>query len=57
MQTLPIIALIDARAATADRLHGSRLDDSRRQPRRKRSEKATRSTGGAWTGSPSSVTA
>ena len=76
MNSFPIIAVIDARAATAGRLQGARTDDPQqrpapphrapvasvtgrpaRQPSRKRSEKATRSTGGAETGSPSKVTA
>ena len=64
MDILPVIALMDARTATDRRLRGARRDDPRnrtaapqRQPNRKRSENATRSTGGAKTGSPSSVTA
>ena len=64
MDILPVIALMDSRAATRRRLHGARRDDRMvaasappPQPSRKRSEKATRSTGGAETGSPSSVTA
>jgi hypothetical protein len=73
MNALPIIALIDARTAAADGLRGARVDDPQErpvrrrttprssrpvaQPSRKRSEKATRSTGGAKTGSPSKVTA
>ena len=63
MHTMPFIAVIDARAATAGRLRGARLDDPQvhaavaAQPSRKRSEKATRSTGGATTCSPSRVTA
>ena len=63
MNSMPIIALIDARAATARGLSGARTDDPQAraaapvQPRRKRSEKETRSTGGAVTGSPSRVTA
>jgi hypothetical protein len=64
MDILPVIALMDARTATDRRLRGARRDDARTpaaarraQPSRKRSENATRSTGGAKTGSPSSVTA
>jgi len=64
MDILPVIALIDAQTATGRRLGGARRDDPRvrpvapaAQPSRKRSENATRSTGGAKTGSPSSVTA
>ena len=67
MDTFPIIAFIDAHTATSRRVRGARTDDrSERtarvpadaaQPRRKRSENATRSTGGAPTGSPSRVTA
>jgi hypothetical protein len=64
MDILPVIALMDSRTATRRRLHGARRDDrmvaapaAPSQPSRKRSEKATRSTGGAKTGSPSSVTA
>ena len=52
---LPIVHL-EAQAATRRALAGSRRDDPRRQPSRNRSEKATRSTGGAPIGSPSSVT-
>ena len=69
MDILPIIAFMDARTAAARELRGARTDDpqerrgrrgpdpGRNQPSRKRSEKATRSTGGAKTGSPSKVTA
>ena len=65
MDILPVIALMDARTATDRHLHHPRPDGRgtrvtrllHRQPSRKRSEKATRSAGGAKTGSPSNVTA
>jgi hypothetical protein len=56
MHSILPIAQFEIQAATRRALAGSRHDDPRRQPSRKRSEKATRSRGGAPTGSPSSET-
>jgi hypothetical protein len=56
MHSILPIAHFEVQAATRRALAGSRRDDPRRQPSRKRSEKAIRSTGGTPTGSPSSVT-
>jgi hypothetical protein len=55
MHTILPIAHIEALRVTRRALAGARLDDPR-QPSRYRSEKATRSTGGAPIGSPSSET-
>ncbi len=42
MQTLPIIAFIDARAATAGRIHGARTDDPQLRPTRRRTTRPPR---------------
>jgi hypothetical protein len=42
MNTLPIIALIDARAAAADRLRGARVDDPQDRPVRRRTTRPSR---------------
>jgi hypothetical protein len=42
MQTFPIIALIDARAATAGRLRGARTDDPQERPVRRRTTRPSR---------------
>jgi hypothetical protein len=42
MQTLPIIAFIDARAATAGRLRGARTVDPQERPARRRTTRPSR---------------
>jgi hypothetical protein len=42
MNTLPIIAFIDARAATTGRLRGARTDDAQERPTRRRTTRPPR---------------
>jgi hypothetical protein len=42
MQTFPIIAIIDARAAAAGGLRGARIDDPKDRPTRRRTTRPSR---------------
>ena len=42
MQTFPIIAIIDARAAAAGGLRGARIDDPQDRPTRRRTTRPSR---------------